>query len=63
MSDPGVMTRQQKDQDRTAMCVCGLHGKVDHHRVSRPGEEPEQWIRVKFSCPASGTREGPHEPA
>lgn len=63
MSDPGVMTRQQKDQDWMAMCRCGGHGKVDHHRLSRLGEEPERWLRVKFSCNASATREGPHKPA
>jgi hypothetical protein len=38
-----------------------LTGRQRHHRVSRPGEEPELYVRGQFTCRASGL--GIHERA
>lgn len=52
------LSRAALDGDKVGQCACGLHGQQSHLRLSRPGEEPEVYVRHKFEC--LPTRPGPH---
>jgi hypothetical protein len=55
------LTRAEVERDTLGWCGCGLTGRQRHHRVSRPGEKPELYVRGQFTCRASGL--GIHERA
>jgi hypothetical protein len=57
-SDADGMSRAAMEGDRVGQCACGVSNRQTHLRISRPGEEPERWMRSKFECDFA--RPGPH---
>ena len=53
-----TMGSEATEGDKVGLCACGLRGRQDHVKVSRPGQQPEAWIRSEFEC--APTRPGPH---